>query len=297
MATDLNTIIRIMLYALLVLSLCTLIFLSVPFLRRIRDEKKAATAKSIAAWLGGVTAVGTFCIAALSVKAPIGILPKGDPALSAINTYYGLIQGRQCEQAWAMIHPARQDTLVKEFRGFGVKEFCTAYRTTKTYEILQITRLQDVGGVEGSRIYRVSYDVRDEFPNNRYFFEVRSKTVGDVLDTQSVNEKEIFEGVVANMRRYYDVPDNALPQLREILKNMPVGFIFAPELISEVTRLMKLNHKVEFKEKEARPSRQEVKRHYVHNLVMSEDQGAWKIRDGLSFPELVAPYVPMEKPL
>jgi hypothetical protein len=60
---------------------------------------------------------------------------------------------------------------------------------------------------------------------------------------------------------------------------------------------MKLNYGIEFKEKEARPSRQEVKRHYVHNVIMSEDHGVWKIRDGLSFPDLVAPYVRTEKPL
>lgn len=297
MATDLNSVIRFILYALLLLSLCTIIFLTVPFLRRIRNEKKAATAKLIAQWLAGVTAVGTFCITALNVKAPIGILPEGDPALKAIITYYGLIQGRRCEEAWRMIHPARQDTLAKEFRGFGGKEFCAAYRTTKTYENLQITRQQDIVGIEGSKVYRVSYDVKDEFPNNRYFFEVRTKTVGDVLRTESVNEKEVFKAVVTNMRRYYDVPNDVLPQLHEIVNNMPVGFIFAPELISEVTRLIKLNYGVELKEKEARPSRQEVKRHYVHNLVMSEDQGIWKIRDGLSFPDLVAPYVRMEKPL
>jgi hypothetical protein len=29
-----------------------------------------------------------------------------------------------------MIHPARKDTLAREFGGFGVKEFCAAYRTT-----------------------------------------------------------------------------------------------------------------------------------------------------------------------
>ena len=297
MAIDPNTIIRLVLYTLLILSLCTLVFLSVSFLRRIKDERKAATAKVIAGWLGGVTAVGTFCIAALSVKVPIGILPKGDPARGAIETYYGLIQGRDCEHAWGMIHPARQDTLAKEYRGFGVKEFCAAYRTTKTYENLQIMRDEGATGVGDSRIYRVSYDVKDEFPDNRYFFEVRSKTLGDALRTESVNEKEVAEGVIANMRKYYDVPDDAKPQLRQIVDNMPVGLIFAPELINEVTRLMKLNYGIEFKEKDARPSRQEVRRHYVHNIVMSSDHGTWKIRDGLSIPELVAPYVPLEKPL
>jgi len=170
------------------------------------------------------------------------------------------------------------------------------HSTTKTYENPQITRQQDIAGIEGSRVYRVSYDVKDEFPDNRYFFDVRTKRVGDALRTESVNEKEVFEAIVTNMRRYYDVPNDALPRLHEIVNNMPVGFIFAPELISEVTRLMKLNYGVEFKEQMAHPSRQEVKRHYVHNLVMSEDHGVWKIRDGLSFPDLVAPYVRTEKP-
>ena len=297
MGIDLNTIIRVVLYALLGLSLLTLIFFGILFLRRIRHEHRFATAKTIAAWLGGITAVGTFCITALNVKVPIGILPEADPALKAIETYYSLIQERQCEKAWTMIHPARQDFLKKEYRGFGEREFCAAYRTTKTYENLQITRKQDVAGVGGSRIYRVSYDVRDEFPDNRYFFEVGSKNLGEALRTESVNEKEVFDAVVANMRRYYVVPDDALPQLHEVLNNMPVRFVFAPELITEVTRLMKLNYGIDFKENKVRPSKQEVKRHYVHDLVMQEYGGSWKIRDGLAFPELVAPYVPMKKPL
>jgi len=297
MSVDLNSIIRLVLYALFFFSIGTLLFLVLPFFRRIKDEKNAASAKTIAAWLGGITAVGAFCVGALNLKAPIGVLPDSDPAVSAIKKFYSLIQDRKCERAWGLIHPARQDTLAKEYRGFGVKQFCTTYRTTKTYENLQITKKQDVEGVGGNRIYRVSYDVMDEFPNNRYFFEVRSKTVGDALRTESVNEKEIFDGVVANLRRYYDVPDDALPQLRQVVNNLPVWFVFAPELLSEITRLMRLNYGIEFKEKEARPSRQEIKRHYVRSLVMMDDGGTWKIRDGLSFPELVVPYVRMEKPL
>ena len=87
--------------------------------------------------------------------------------------------------------------------------------------------------------YRVSYDVIDEFPKNRYFFEVRSKNVGEALHTESVNEKEVFNAVVTNMRGYHEVPDEVLPQLQEVLDKMPVWFVFAPELITEVRRLMK----------------------------------------------------------
>ena len=54
-----------------------------------------------------------------------------------------------------MIHPARQDFLQKEHRGFGVKEFCNAYRTTKMYENLQILREQDVKGVGGAKLQSV----------------------------------------------------------------------------------------------------------------------------------------------
>ena len=213
MIFDLNAIIRIGLFALLACSVVTLIFVCVVFLRRVKKQKEAATAESIATWLGGITAVGTFCIGALNVTAPIGILPEADPALNAIKTFYSLIQGRECEEAWKLIHPARKDILEKEGRGFGVVQFCNAYRTTNTYENLQITKSKDTAGIPGSRIYRVSYDVTDEFPNNRFFSDVRLKTV-DALKTENVNETEIIEGVIENIRRYYVM---ALPGIEWVI--------------------------------------------------------------------------------
>src|SRR5690349_19530680 len=118
MTIDFNMMIRVMLYILLVLSFLTLVFVGVLFLRRIKHERKLATTKTITGWLAGITTVGTFCIAALNVKVPIGILPEADPAFKAIETYYQLIQERQCEKAWELIHPARQEYLKKEYRGF-----------------------------------------------------------------------------------------------------------------------------------------------------------------------------------
>jgi hypothetical protein len=296
MAFDLNTIIRGVFVVLLFASAGTLLFLFVPFLRRVKSERKA-TAKTIAAWFGGITAVGSLCVSALSVKLPIGVLPEGDPAVAAIQSYFAAIQARDCAMAWDLVHAARKDTLAKEFRGFGQEQFCKAYQTTRTYENLQILRRQDTAGVGGARVYRVAYDVKDEFPNNRFFFELRSKTVAEALRKENVNEREVFERVTANLRRYYDVPDADLPRLREVIGNMPVVFIFAPELITETTRLLRLNYGIEWKEKAARPSRQEVNRHFVHSLVMLEEGSRWKIRDGLSYPELAVPYTRIDKPL
>lgn len=296
MAVDLNTVIRAIFVVLLFASAGTLLFLFVPFLRRVKNERKA-TAKTMAAWFGGITAVGSLCVSVLNVKVPIGVLPEGDPAVAAIESYFAAIQARDCKAAWDLVHAARKDTLAKDFRGFGLEQFCKAYQTTRTYENMQILRRQDVSGVGGARLYRVAYDVKDEFPNNRFFFEVRSKTVAEALRSENVNEREVFERVTANLRRYYEVPDGDLPRLRQVIGNMPVVFIFAPELITETTRLLKLNYGIEWKEKAARPSRQQVDRHFVHSLVMLEEAGRWKIRDGLSYPELVVPYVRIDKPL
>lgn len=298
MITEPNTIIRIILYLLLFLSICTIFFLIVPFLRRIKDENKSATAKTIATWLGGITAVGTFCIAALNVKAPIGILPESDPAIASIKKYFSYIQvkGNGCEQAWALIHPERKQILANEHHGYDVTHFCKCYQTTTTYENLQITNINDSKGVGGSKTYRVSYDVIDEFPKNRLFFEIRSKPVGDALRTERFNDKEIFNGIVTDMRKYYDVADDMLSSVRAIVNNFAFAFLFEPDLISQIARLMKLNYGIELKEKETCPTKQKVKSHYEHKLTMLQDQGIWKIKNGLSMPELAAPY-DMLKPL
>jgi hypothetical protein len=289
----LNSLLHAVFYTLFALSGTTVVFLVI-LLVAWMHKKDYATLKKIATWTAIATAVGSFAIAALNVKLPIGILPESDPAYQAIRTFYTAIQIKQCDSAWSLVHSARKKEL--KDKDFGEAQFCESYITTRTIENMDIQRQESKNAADLTRTYRVAYDVWDEFPRND-LNDLRLKDFGDVVKSHSYDEKKLTGIIMRNLRLYYVVPDDAEAKIKELIVNTPFWFTASPEFIAEIRRLLSVKYKIELANQKSPPPYRRVERHYVHSLTMMLDSGQWKIRDGLAAPVLVAPYVPRERVL
>lgn len=290
---NLNTLLHTVFYTLLGLSGTTIVFLLVLFVARL-SKKDYSVPKQIATWAGIATSIGSFAIAALNVNLPIGVLPESDPAFQAIKTFYTAIQSKKCSDAWSLIHSARKMEL--KAKDFGEGEFCGSYGTTLTFENLDVQRQESKVDVIPARIYRIAYDVWDEFPRND-LGDLRLKDFGDVAKSGSYDEKKLMEIIMRNLRLYYVVPDDTEVKIRELIANTPFWFTASPEFITEIKRLLNIKYKIDLAPQKMPPPYRRVERHYVHNLTMMLDDGQWKIRDGLAAPVLVAPYIPRDRVL
>lgn len=288
---NLNSLLHALFYTLLALSATTVVFLLILLVARLR-KKDYATPKKIATWAGIVTSVGSFAIAALNVKVPIGVLPESDPAYQAIKLFYTAIEGENCPQSWSLIHSARKKEL--KDKGFSEAEFCGSYATTLTYTKMQIQRQQSENDATSTRIYRVAYDVWDEFPRND-LHDLRLKDYADVTKLGSYDESKLTGIIMRNLRLYYVVPDDVEATIKELIANTPFWFTASPEFIAEIRRLLSIKYKIDLRTQKSPPPHRRVERHYVHSLTMMLDDGQWKIRDGLAAPILVAPYVSRER--
>jgi hypothetical protein len=286
-----NLLVSWALYVLLFLSAVTIAFFVVVLLARVFWKKDLTAPKTVAAWAGIATSVGSFAIALLNANLPIGVLPDSDPAAAAIRTFYAAIQSEQCKKAWTLIHAARKEELRKT--SFGERQFCDAYETTLTYRNMTLIR-QDNKKDGTTRIYHVAYDVEDLFPRND-LYDLGTKSFSDVARAATLNEKSLMGTILSNLRLYYVVPGEAEPKIRDLVATTPFWFTASPEFIAETRRLLKTKHNIALADQKSTPPHRRVPRHYVHSMTLMLDGKDWKIRDGLAAPVLVAPYLPRDK--
>ncbi len=214
MAT-INQIMHLAFYVLLALSGVTIFSIIVFVAIRAVTKRDYEIPRTIATWAGICTSVGSLSLSILNFNFPIGILPETDPARDAIRSFYDSIQARDCDNAWQLIHTARKKILEAEFR-FGRDQFCDAYRSTQIYEGLEITREASKTDLVSSRTYRVTYDVFDSLPRNN-IYELYLKDFSDVIHSNLWNERDFFDEIIANMHLYFIVPDEDVPEIKEII--------------------------------------------------------------------------------
>jgi hypothetical protein len=290
---NLNSLLHGILYGLLLLSGSTIFLLVFMLGARLRKKDYRAP-KKVATWAAIATSVGSFAIGALNVKIPIGILPESDPAYETIKNYFSAIQGKECSNAWGMIHAARKKELKDKNKDFDERQFCESYSTTLTYENLDIQRQNTKNDGVSTRIYRVAYDVWDELPRND-LYDLRLKDYRDVLQSKTYDENKLTSIILNNLRLYFVIPADFESKIADLIANTPFWSTASPEFIEEIKRLLNLKYKIDLEMQKTPPPYRRVERHYVHNLTMMLERDTWRIRDGLAAPILVTPYVPRDR--
>ncbi|AMK75610.1 MULTISPECIES: hypothetical protein [Methylomonas] len=271
----------ILLYILLATSAATLIL----FILAIVFQKHplARRIDSLGKLIGAVTSLGGLMISLINISTPP--VPD-DEGASTIKAFYIAIQRRKFNEAYNLIHDACIDEIKKNNPIFDQKHFMADYATTAEYRNFKITR---VNSLEDNKIlnYALSFDVKDMLPRSR-IYQLRNATLKDWVAAGIINKESLFSFILEDIKEYYDIPQDAEPIIREYLSKRRFETLLGPEVLPQLQRNIQ---SIELKKRVETPPLYPVWRHFLLHLQLLEDNGQWKIRQGIEDPTAIAEYL------
>lgn len=220
---------------------------------------------------------------------PLDLRPSGrtaeDEATVVIQQFYKLIDKRDFESAWQLIHRKRKVEITAKKPGFDWKDFAKTYSSTRERSDLQIVRISAPSAID--RVYRVSCAVRDELPISHLY---RSRTVlaKDWFDGGSLDREKIIGIVIKDVKDQFVVKKELELTLVEFIENRSFESLFKPEIILNIAQELSLAERKDFS-----ASPENVWRYFVRDVHLQEEQpGLWKISGGLERPLVNATYEP-----
>jgi hypothetical protein len=289
----LTSSIHLFLYALLITSGVTVIFLVLALALRRRPQ--AARIGQLVKISGIITSVGALLLSIVNVTKPIGIAPPPDEAKETIVRFYDAIQDRNFDTAYRLIHPARLDEIRERRPSFGRDALKELYSSTREYRNKLITPVEGLTKDPSARVYHVSFDVSDEVPRNR-LFESRQAMVRDFVEWNIIDEKALIASVVKNLREFYKVPDGAEPAIRDYVLSRQFESVLDPLFLLELRRNLSDQVHIDLGPHGSNPSAIVIWRHFLADVEVLKDDNNWKIRQGLGQPKAVANYLPSSVP-
>lgn len=282
----------LILYVLLATSAATVLLLLLFVL--LRSWRRAKDVGSLAKAAGVITSIGTLLVSLVNLSKPLGVVEQPDEAKQTIERFYTAIEKGNLDSAYELIHRARIEKIRETNPTWGKEDFRKTYATTGIYRHKEINRATGYGD-DSARIYNVSFDVSDELPLNR-LYELRQALVKDVVSKVLINEDSLIALILENLNEFYDVPQSADQTIRQYVRNRKFESLIDPEFLSEIQRNFAQQYHIDLKPRTNRPSTKTIWRHFRQKLQMAQEDGSWKIRDGLAKPEAVANYSPGASP-
>lgn len=208
-----------------------------------------------------------------------------DEGTIVIRQFYKLIDKRDFEAAWNLIHKKRKDEIRAKNPRFDWEDFAKAYLSTREHSHLQIEKVQSPSAID--RAYRVSCAVRDELPIN-HLYHSRVKLVKEWFEGGSLDREKLIGIVVNDVKAQFEVPKELESIVVKFIENRRFESLFKPEIILDIGRELKLTER-----KDILASRDSVWRYFVLEVHLQEEQpGSWKISSGF-IPRLIeATYEP-----
>jgi hypothetical protein len=201
------------------------------------------------------------------------VIPADD-GQKAVRTFYEHIQDRDFARAWGLIASGRKRELAKK----GMRDaddLSEAYDTAQDYRNLQI--VFDVAESSTSRLYEVSFDLRDRFPHST-LFQYWREPMHKAFDDGLIDRKKALASVVDDLRLNYEMPEGRVGQVEQYISNAQLSEAMGPRILSDVARYAKLRRTF-------RGPEVDVWTHYIQHLKLQNENG-WKIRSGL-FPSIL----------
>jgi hypothetical protein len=109
--------------------------------------------------------------------------------------FYSFIQDANCNGAWDLIHSARKRILLRDF-SFGH-----------------------------------DHDVEDDLPRNN-ICDLELKDFADVVRSEKWDDKYLLASILENIRLYYEVPEEHVALLNEMISKLQFWYISDPEMIT-----------------------------------------------------------------
>jgi len=281
-------LLRYMLLLIQILSGATLLGALSYVALRILRKPEARIASTITILTGMVEAAGGLWLGLSGAQVT---LP--DEGQKAVESFYNNLGEKDFPEAWRLIHSARKSELAS--RGLKTdKDFGSLYQTTQEYRNVRV-RLDQVQSAD-SRLYWVTFDVRDKIPANT-FYQKRSVPLDEMIGAGLVRRDTVFTAILQDLRRNYEVPTATVPAIQQLALTQR-DLLCDPLAISNLARNNKLPRVFPGFEVD-------VWFHYIQHLKVEKDyttgpdgskQAEWKIRSGLYPSTFVGPYAAGEIP-
>jgi hypothetical protein len=234
-----------------------------PFTRKV-EAVAGAVAATLVVWQVGFSGAS---------------LVRHDQGAERILDYYRDIRNSNFEDAWSLVHRARQDEL--KSRGWsGAADIRASYITTAEFgTITADLDRQDAN----ERLYWVTLDVKDRLPRNSLYGAYANEPTRKAIDDGLLNRNKLMNMVLADIRRDYELPTKQIENAENYLLGEPLNSALGPKTVIDIATSLKLNRK-------HYGSELDVWTHYIEYLSMVNDKG-WKIRSGL-WPPILEAYYP-----
>ena len=263
---------RYLVQAVLGLSLLTLLGGTLYLAFSLLRKRGVGIMKVLTTVAGILTAAGTLVLKGSGAK-----VTTLDESRNVVVAFYDDVQRKEFSQAYDLIHDARKQEMKGQGRGYD--DFRQAYASTRDYRNIQIDF--DQAESPTSRLYWVSFDVKDSFPESRLMEESWLPS-GRMMDAGLINESKLLETVMADLGQSYEVPPTSAPQVRDYVRKAPLHYVLEPSFVEDVGDALHLNR---------RPvNGSESWSHHIEHVKLQTDNG-WKIRGGL-YPDVFAATYP-----
>lgn len=208
--------------------------------------------------------------------------PPADAGKVAINSFHRSVKDHP-DDAWALIHPDRK-AKVKPLGIVDANSFGATYVTTTKYRNLSVAF--DKEDQTGARLYWVTFDAEDSLPYAS-LYQGLSRSMEALVADGVVNRDRLLGVVLADVRKQYNVPVGQIPEIERYVLRLPATAVLGPKIVSEIGGKFKLSAPSGL----AASQKMLVWTRYIQHVVLREDNGKWKIVEGL-FPSVLEAYYP-----
>jgi hypothetical protein len=204
-----------------------------------------------------------------------------DEKANVIQLFYDRLNGRNYEDAWALIHRARKEEIRGRIK--DANDFKSLYASTVTHKNIKIVS-ETHSDTEAT--YNVSFDVQDAVLRNE-LYQSREEKISKAFEKGIINKDKLVDLVFENLNDYFILPDKEKERIGSMIGQSQLSSLFSPMFIQEFGRELNLNQRSGF----TQALRDPVWRHILLRITLRRDDGDWKILSGLDRP-VIAIYGP-----
>jgi hypothetical protein len=204
-------------------------------------------------------------------------LKSADPAKTALQQYFTYLKNRDYVNAYKIVSSARISQRKAKFGQNDFEEFQSSFNHTYAYDDFSFGLKPSNGG---DRKYTVSYDVTDDVPRND-LFDNRTQLLSSTFFAKIFNRDEIIKLIFINLQRYYVVSGDATIQMiKTYVDSRMVQELMDPLFIASLVSDLKDLYNVSLPNRPG-PQSKKVRRHFLHEVTMVQENDGWKILTGL----------------
>jgi hypothetical protein len=205
-----------------------------------------------------------------SLRNKIAALQGSDPPTNKLYGYFRLLQNRQFPAAYALVSEARKKERKEQFAPQDdFENFKISFEHTFGFDNVVVASI-------GDKKYAVSYDVIDNVPRNELYEKWRQQLFSSSAGDEYLNKDVVRKLILANLKEYYIFSDDdkTIDAIKSQIISRKIDDLFDPVFLDRLARDVRDRSKVDMKLKDPHPENVQVKRHFLHHIIMVQENDA-----------------------